>query len=81
MDEYYIRIIDLPIEIKGFTMYDASTDSYNIYLNGKYDSAQNKTTLEHELQHIQNKDFNKNCNADVVENNVRESLLKLKKII
>ena len=74
MDEYYIRIIDLPIEIKGFTMYDASTDSYNIYLNGKCDSAQNKVTLNHELQHIKNKDFSKNCSAGIVESCVRKSL-------
>lgn len=41
--------------------------SYTIFINARMGAMQQKRTLEHELKHIENGDFDKKCSADLIE--------------
>lgn len=57
MDKIFLRYITLPTTTKGLTVLDESGD-YNVYLNARLSNEVNKQTLQHEIQHITNNDFN-----------------------
>lgn len=55
----------MPIGYKAFTM--PKDDFYTIYLNSRYCMEQNMKSLEHELLHIRNGDYDKRCSVDFLE--------------
>ena len=46
-----IRIIDLPVTVKGFTVKDEN-DDYNVYINARLSAAIQGEATRHELEHI-----------------------------
>lgn len=56
-DNFTINYLNLPLKIKGFTLYDSADDFYTIVINCKYSFASMQKTLLHELKHIFNDDF------------------------
>lgn len=58
MDNIFLRYLALPTTIKGLTVQDESGD-YNVYLNSRLAYEANRQTLQHEIQHISNNDFDK----------------------
>lgn len=66
MDNIILRYIALPIKIKGLTVQDEEGD-YNIYLNTRYTFEANQQTLQHEMMHITNHDFNKLLHVKDIE--------------
>lgn len=57
---------NLPNTIKGFTV-STNDDFFTIILNQNLSHMQNMETYYHELKHIQNGDFSKNCSAGLLE--------------
>ena len=57
LDNYTINYLNLPLSVKGFTLYDSVDDYYTIVINCKYSFASMQKTLLHELKHIFNDDF------------------------
>ncbi len=58
MDNVFLRYVSLPPTVKGLTVQD-ETGNYNIYVNTRLTYETNQQTLQHELQHIKNNDFQK----------------------
>ncbi len=58
MDNVYLRFVSLPATIKGLTVQDEAGD-YNVYINSRLTHEANQQTLQHELRHISNNDFQK----------------------
>lgn len=52
---YYIRYIDLPCSVKGFTVKD-EFNLYNIYINARLSAKEKNEAINHELRHIKNND-------------------------
>lgn len=56
-DNVIVRQVDfLPMSVKGVTIPDYD-GYYNIYINAKYGIDIQNRTLKHELQHVENFDF------------------------
>lgn len=55
-DNVIVRTVPLPISVKGVTI-PSDDDFYNIYINANYSFDIMKKTLEHELRHVVNYDF------------------------
>lgn len=55
MDNIRTILADLPYSIKGYTIY--KDDYYTIVLNSKLSYEQNRESYEHEVDHINKKDF------------------------
>jgi len=66
MDNVYLRYISLPPTIKGLTVQDES-GNYNIYVNSRLSHEANQQTLQHELKHIKNNDFQKLMHVKDIE--------------
>ena len=66
MDRVIIRLLDLPCKIRGFVRKDPDGD-YNIYINAKESHDIQLKTLEHELDHISQDDFNNDLPIHMVE--------------
>lgn len=66
MKEIFVRTIPMPIRIRAFTLPDEQGD-YNIYLNSLLTEEQQKCSLAHEKQHIENDDFSKGLSAVEIE--------------
>lgn len=65
-DSIRVMCVDLPTCCKAFTV--ASDGFYNIYLNSRQTYEQNKKSLLHELEHIENGDFDKeDTDVDLLE--------------
>lgn len=64
----YLRYKDMDCAIRGFTRMDCE-GNYCIVLNSRYPYCQNQLTLEHELRHIYNRDFDKMIPAHLIERN------------
>lgn len=56
MDAVIVRIIDMPVGVKGITVKDAEGD-YNIYLNARYSPDAQAVAFRHEVEHIKRGDF------------------------
>lgn len=55
-DDYCVRIIDLPYEVRGFVA--MSPDGFlSIYLNAHLSKDEQRKTFLHELRHIAHNDF------------------------
>ena len=67
MDNVVVRLIDsLPCSVRAFTVVDENGD-YNVYLNSKLSHEQLRRSYKHELQHIQNRDFDSQLPAHIIE--------------
>ena len=64
-DNIRILYVDMPIGYKAFTM--PKDGFYTIYLNSRYCMEQNMRSIEHELTHIRNGDYDKQCSVDLLE--------------
>ena len=56
MNEIYVRLLALPMTIRGVTVTDDEGD-YNIYINSSLPPDQQKLVLKHEMTHIERNDF------------------------
>ena len=56
MNEIYVRLLALPMTIRGVTVTDDEGD-YNIYINSSLTPDQQKHVLKHEMTHIERNDF------------------------
>lgn len=66
-----VRYWDMEYAVRGFTIQDEQGD-YNIYINSRYPSVCQRKTIQHELQHIINGDFDKHIPAHIVERDMNE---------
>jgi len=55
----------MPIGYRAYTM--PKDGFYTIYINSRYCREQNLISLEHELKHIRNGDYEKKISADLIE--------------
>ena len=60
-----VKYLDLPCRVKGICT-ENEDDSYTIILNSKLNYEQNVESYKHELSHISNNDFSKEC-VDKIE--------------
>lgn len=64
-EDYNVVMQDLPTTIGGFTK---ETDGYyTIVLNSRMTFERNQKSYIHELGHIDNGDFDKECSVDQIE--------------
>ena len=56
---------NMPTTIKGYTV--AKDFTYTIVLNSRLSFESQRYTYLHELEHINNGDFEKKCRADIIE--------------
>ncbi len=63
MDEFILRLVDLPVTVNAVTVLDENGD-YNIYVNARLPDEQQKKAFQHEKRHIKKDHFYK---ADPVE--------------
>lgn len=71
MDNIRVLYVDMPIGYRAFTM--PKDDFYTIYLNSRYSREQNISSLEHELRHIKNGDYEKECSVNILETNAHRA--------
>lgn len=59
-------LIDMPVRISAYTV--ANPDlSYTVIINSRLTRERQVEAYIHELRHINNGDFDKKCNADIIE--------------
>ena len=68
----YVRVVlsDLPEAIRGFTVYyfdDNGMAYYTMFINAKLNAESQCSVYDHEMQHINNNDFNSMYTADKIE--------------
>ena len=66
MDDSFVIFKDLPVTIKSFVVMNSDM-SYTIVLNSLLSYEQNVISYLHELNHIRNGDYEKNCSVDTIE--------------
>lgn len=57
---------DLPHSIKAYTVLN-NDRSYTIILNSRHSYEQHLASYHHEMHHIENGDYDKRCDADILE--------------
>lgn len=67
-DDVRTIFIDMPNTVKGYTISDKD-GFFTIVLNKNLNFEQNVVSYLHELEHIHNGDFDRNCSADLIEFN------------
>lgn len=70
--EKIVRLIKLPCAIRGLTVTD-SDGNYNIYLNCNLSHEMQVRTYDHEVEHVENGDFNSNKPVAVLERRTKYS--------
>ena len=61
-----VVLIDMPHRIKAYTV--ANKDmSYTIVINARMSHERQLEAYQHELDHIQNGDYERKCSADLIE--------------
>jgi len=68
----YIRVVlqNLPVTIRGFTVYYFDEDGmtyYTIFINSRLSEVMQCATYDHEIKHINNNDFDSMLPADRLE--------------
>ena len=59
-------LIDLPCTIRAYTVVNADM-TYTIIINSHLSAEAQQIAFLHELQHINNGDFDKHCSANLIE--------------
>ena len=67
MDNIIVRIIDLPLCVKGVTV-PHPDGTYNIFINAKFPIDIQRQTIKHELKHVSNMDFESIDDIKTIEN-------------
>lgn len=57
---------DMPVSIPGFVKANPDT-SYTIILNARHTQERRMIAYQHEMKHIINGDYDKKCDADIIE--------------
>ena len=57
---------ELPYALKAFTVSN-SDNTFTIILNSRHTHEQHLRSYHHEMQHIENGDYDKKCDVDVLE--------------
>lgn len=70
MDDIIIRLTWFPTSINAVTVPDAE-GNYNIYINDCLCFNQQQKAINHELEHIRNKDFESYLCVSVLEKNLK----------
>lgn len=65
-NEVRVRYLIMPSGIRGFTIKEDAC-SYDVYINPNYTHESQMETLEHELAHIENGDFDTEWNVNELE--------------
>lgn len=73
MSNINIRYYDLPCSIRSFVVSNSDM-TYTIVLNSKMAYEMQLLAYQHELNHINNGDYEKKCSADVIEMNAHQIL-------
>ncbi len=71
----FVRLIKLPLSVKGVTIPDKD-GNYNIFINKNLSYEIQVDTYIHEINHIENTDFYKNCPVQVLENKAKYGICK-----
>lgn len=67
MIEYIgVYLIDLPCTVRGFTKKN-SDGSYSIIINAKLSNEMQIATYDHEINHIENGDYDKETDVNMLE--------------
>lgn len=66
MDNINVVFADMPTRIKAFTRKN-SDSSYTIVLNSLLSREQNLLSYQHEIDHIQNGDYDTVCTVNMIE--------------
>lgn len=64
--DYFVRIVDLPPKVKALVA-ENDDGTYSLYLNAKNDKKRNVLAYLHELEHIENNDFQNGKTIQQVE--------------
>ncbi|MDF2858675.1 MAG: hypothetical protein K0Q87_4526 [Neobacillus sp.] len=64
-DNIRVILVDMPIGYRAFTV--PKDGFYTIYINSRYCNEQNRLSLNHELKHIENGDYDKPVPANLIE--------------
>lgn len=68
MNDYHTIYMDMDVGVKGFVIKTFDEDEhYTIVINPKYNWEQQHGTYEHELKHIEARDLDGCCDADLIE--------------
>lgn len=66
MDNVFVKMCDLPGTVHSFVI--AHPDqTYTIVLNSRLSHEQHLLSYQHELDHINNGDYDKKCSVDLIE--------------
>lgn len=61
-----VFLVDLPVRIRGITVMN-SDDSFTIFINARLSSEMQLQAYDHEIEHINNKDYDHFYGADKLE--------------
>ena len=67
MDEYRVRLVDLPPKVGGMVSMD-DEGFYNVYINSRLTWERQRKALRHELEHIADDDLRNTRPIEAVEN-------------
>jgi hypothetical protein len=64
--DYFVRVVDLPPKVKALVA-ENDDGTYSIYLNAKNDKRKSLSSFLHEMEHIENNDFQNGKTIQQVE--------------
>lgn len=70
MDDYRVRLVDLPPRVGGMVSMD-DEGFYNVYINARLTRERQREALRHELDHIAEDDLYNSRPIEAVENKRR----------
>jgi len=73
MDSVIIRVLDLPMTIRGATVKDANGD-YNVYINARLSEDGRAAAFRHEIEHIKQGHFYSEDPVEVLEREARKAI-------
>lgn len=71
MDGITVRLADLPTTIKAYVVSNPDC-TYTIVLNSHLNHEQHMLSYAHEFKHIQNGDYDRKGNVDLIELHARQ---------
>ncbi|MFV0518403.1 MAG: hypothetical protein ACK5MV_13500 [Aminipila sp.] len=66
MEYIQVQLINMPVAVRGFTIYN-SDDSYTIFINARLSNEMQVAAYDHEIEHINNRDFDNMYSVDFLE--------------
>lgn len=71
MDGINVLYADMPTTVRSYVVNNIDM-TYTIILNSRLSHEQNLISYAHEIRHIENGDYDKKCNVDVIEINTHK---------